>query len=98
VAANRGPVSFRRDDDGTLSVSRGGGGLVSGLFSVASQQDLLWVCAALSDADAQSMQALSTLLKTLKWPHTDRVRDEAKAEHATVYVARDGRGRVIGAR
>jgi trehalose 6-phosphate synthase len=44
-------VSFRRDDDGTLSVSRGGGGLVSGLSSVASQQDLLWVCAALSDAD-----------------------------------------------
>jgi|CZKG01.1.fsa_nt_gi hypothetical protein len=44
------------------------------------------------------MQALSTLLKTLKRPHADRVRREAKAEHATVYVARDGRGRVIGAR
>jgi hypothetical protein len=44
------------------------------------------------------MQALSTLLKTLKRPHADRVRGEAKAEHATVYVARDGRGRVIDAR
>ncbi|MGI9004776.1 MAG: alpha,alpha-trehalose-phosphate synthase (UDP-forming) [Streptosporangiaceae bacterium] len=51
VASNRGPVSFRRDDDGALSVSRGGGGLVSGLSSVAGHQDLLWVCAALSDAD-----------------------------------------------
>ncbi len=57
MAANRGPVSFRRDDDGTLSVSRGGGGLVSGLFSVASQQDLLWVCAALSDADRAAARA-----------------------------------------
>ena len=51
VASNRGPVSFHRDDDGALSVSRGGGGLVSGLSSVAGHQDLLWVCAALSDAD-----------------------------------------------
>jgi trehalose 6-phosphate synthase len=44
-------VSFSRDDHGRLSVSRGGGGVVSGLSSVASQEDLLWVCAALSDAD-----------------------------------------------
>jgi trehalose 6-phosphate synthase len=57
VAANRGPVSFRRDDDGQLSVSRGGGGLVSGLYSVASQQDLLWVCAAMSDADRAAARA-----------------------------------------
>ena len=57
MAANRGPVSFRRDDDGRLSVSRGGGGLVSGLSSVASHQDLLWVCAALSDADRAAARA-----------------------------------------
>ncbi|HEX9031756.1 MAG TPA: trehalose-6-phosphate synthase [Streptosporangiaceae bacterium] len=50
VASNRGPVSFSRDD-GELSVRRGGGGVVSGLSSVASRGDLLWVCAALSDAD-----------------------------------------------
>jgi trehalose 6-phosphate synthase len=57
VAANRGPVSFRRDDGGALSVSRGGGGLVSGLSSVASHQDLLWVCAAMSDADRAAARA-----------------------------------------
>jgi trehalose 6-phosphate synthase len=51
VASNRGPVSFHRGDDGSVSVSRGGGGVVSGLSSVADHQDLLWVCAALSDAD-----------------------------------------------
>jgi trehalose 6-phosphate synthase len=50
VASNRGPVAFSRDD-GHLTVRRGGGGVVSGLSSVASQEDLLWVCAALSDAD-----------------------------------------------
>jgi trehalose 6-phosphate synthase len=44
-------VSFTLDDDGQLSVRRGGGGMVSGLASVASQADVLWVCAALCDAD-----------------------------------------------
>jgi trehalose 6-phosphate synthase len=38
-------------DDGELVPHRGGGGLVSGLASVAGQADVLWVCAALSDAD-----------------------------------------------
>jgi trehalose 6-phosphate synthase len=51
VASNRGPVSFRREADGALTASRGGGGLVSGLSSVAGRADLLWICAALSDAD-----------------------------------------------
>ena len=51
VASNRGPVSFDRGDDGVLTVKRGGGGVVSGLSSVAASEDMLWVCAALSDAD-----------------------------------------------
>ena len=51
VASNRGPVSFSRDEDGQLTAKRGGGGVVSGLSSVASSEDMLWVCAALSEAD-----------------------------------------------
>jgi trehalose 6-phosphate synthase len=54
LASNRGPVSFTQEPDGTLSARRGGGGLVSALSSVADAGqagDLLWVCAALSDAD-----------------------------------------------
>ncbi|GAB3670235.1 trehalose-6-phosphate synthase [Actinocorallia lasiicapitis] len=51
VASNRGPVSFSQADDGTLAMRRGGGGLVSGLASVAADTELIWVCAALSDAD-----------------------------------------------
>jgi trehalose 6-phosphate synthase len=51
IASNRGPVSFTLDNDGRLSTRRGGGGLVSGLSSVAGHDDSLWVCAALSDAD-----------------------------------------------
>ncbi|KII00528.1 alpha,alpha-trehalose-phosphate synthase [Streptomonospora alba] len=51
VASNRGPVSFSFGEDGSLDYRRGGGGLVSGLSSVASSTDTMWVCAALSDAD-----------------------------------------------
>jgi trehalose 6-phosphate synthase len=58
VASNRGPVSFRLDDDGRLSARRGGGGLVSGLTSVADQADTLWVCAALGDADRTAVRGV----------------------------------------
>jgi len=51
IASNRGPVSFTRGDDGRLSAKRGGGGMVSGLSAIADDAEMLWVCAALSDAD-----------------------------------------------
>jgi trehalose 6-phosphate synthase len=51
IASNRGPVSFTMGDDGSVVARRGAGGLVSGLSSVAGQASVLWVCAALSDAD-----------------------------------------------
>ncbi|MFD6248028.1 alpha,alpha-trehalose-phosphate synthase (UDP-forming) [Streptomyces roseolus] len=55
VASNRGPVSYTLGDDGTLSSRRGGGGLVSGLSAVDSQ-DSLWVCAALGDGDREAVR------------------------------------------
>jgi trehalose 6-phosphate synthase len=58
VASNRGPVSFSLGDDGTLTARRGGGGLVSGLSSIAgTDTDVLWICAALSDADRAAARA-----------------------------------------
>jgi len=58
VASNRGPVSFSRDGAGRLTARRGGGGMVSGLSSVAGQAEVLWVCAALSEADRAAAQAV----------------------------------------
>ena len=51
IASNRGPISFTMADDGSVLARRGAGGLVSGLSSVLGQASVLWVCAALSDAD-----------------------------------------------
>ena len=57
VASNRGPVSFTRGGDGRLTGRRGGGGMVSGLSSVAGQAEVLWVCAALTDDDRAAARA-----------------------------------------
>ena len=53
VASNRGPLSFVESDDGSLLPSRGGGGLVSGLsgLGASDSQQVVWVCAALTDGD-----------------------------------------------
>jgi trehalose 6-phosphate synthase len=51
VASNRGPVSYTVAEDGGLHARRGGGGLVSGLSSVSSGGEQVWVCAALSEGD-----------------------------------------------
>ncbi|WP_030057067.1 MULTISPECIES: alpha,alpha-trehalose-phosphate synthase (UDP-forming) [Streptomyces] len=53
VASNRGPVSFSTADDGTLTLRRGGGGLVSGLSAI-DDPTAVWVCAALGDADRRA--------------------------------------------
>src|SRR5919108_714682 len=57
IASNRGPVSFTLGEDGTLTGRRGGGGVVSGLSSVAGAAEVLWVCAALTDADRAAARA-----------------------------------------
>jgi trehalose 6-phosphate synthase len=61
VASNRGPVSYQFGPDGALTGRRGGGGLVagvsSGLAAVAPEEEVDWICAALSDADRAAARA-----------------------------------------
>ncbi|MFB7272853.1 trehalose-6-phosphate synthase [Streptomyces sp. NPDC056244] len=56
VASNRGPVSYTLRDDGTLAPKRGGGGLVSGLSAIGSDDGAVWVCAALGDGDREAVR------------------------------------------
>ena len=55
VASNRGPISYQFGTDGSLTGQRGGGGMIagvtSGLAAVVPEADVIWICAALSDAD-----------------------------------------------
>jgi trehalose 6-phosphate synthase len=54
VASNRGPVSFRRDDDGLLVGDRGAGGLVTALAGILFESDATWVSAAMTDGDREA--------------------------------------------
>jgi len=57
IASNRGPIGFQRAADGTVTSSRGGGGLVSAMAGLATDGSTLWVCAALSDLDREMAAA-----------------------------------------
>jgi trehalose 6-phosphate synthase len=67
VASNRGPLSFHFADGphsassagggSRLVPARGGGGLVSALGGASSHGEVVWVCAALSDADRAAAAA-----------------------------------------
>ncbi len=54
IVSNRGPVSFRREDDGTLVARRGAGGLVSGIGPLVAGTEATWIAAAMSDADREA--------------------------------------------
>ena len=51
VASNRGPVTWRRGDDGELTASRGFGGLVTALGGALQTEPGTWVSVALSGDD-----------------------------------------------
>lgn len=57
IVSNRGPVSFRWDDQGELVARRGAGGLVSGLGPLVIGTDTTWLAAAMSEADREAASA-----------------------------------------
>jgi trehalose 6-phosphate synthase len=51
VVSNRGPVTYARGESGERVARRGGGGLVTALRSLVSEQDVTWIASAMSDED-----------------------------------------------
>jgi trehalose 6-phosphate synthase len=73
VVSNRGPISFRVADDGTLQARRGAGGLVSGLGPLVAGTDATWIAAAMSEGDRQAaargvIEAEGFRVRTLAFP------------------------------
>ncbi len=64
VASNRGPVSYRLHEDGSLAAGRGGGGLVSGLSAIGPDAGAVWVCAALTEGDRRAVAHAGRRLDT----------------------------------
>jgi trehalose 6-phosphate synthase len=51
IAANRGPVTFERDETGELVLQRGEGGLVTALLGLCRYTQATWIACARTDAD-----------------------------------------------
>ena len=54
LVSNRGPATFEREPDGSLSPRRGGGGLVTALTGLVHHRDAVWVASAIGDEDLQA--------------------------------------------
>jgi trehalose 6-phosphate synthase len=54
LVSNRGPVSFERTGAGELTSKRGAGGLVSGIGPLATDGNVTWLAAAMSDDDREA--------------------------------------------
>ncbi|MGC9358178.1 MAG: alpha,alpha-trehalose-phosphate synthase (UDP-forming) [Anaerolineae bacterium] len=51
IVANRGPVTFRRTDEGDLEFERGKGGLVTALIGLCNYTEATWIASARTEAD-----------------------------------------------
>jgi trehalose 6-phosphate synthase len=51
VASNRGPVEFRRDQDGNIKANRGAGGVVTAMTTALVATDAVWISTARTKED-----------------------------------------------
>jgi trehalose 6-phosphate synthase len=64
IVSNRGPFSFAIKDGETVA-TRGDGGLVTAITSVARQYDVLWISCALGKGDTQWLSRVGNETQTL---------------------------------
>ena len=57
IVSNRGPVSFRLDDQGRLQRTEAGGGLAGTLGPLLAGSGATWVAASMNEADRQATEA-----------------------------------------
>jgi len=53
LVSNRGPISYKRDENGELITVRGGGGLVTALLGVAASCEITWIASAMTPEDTE---------------------------------------------
>jgi trehalose 6-phosphate synthase len=51
IAANRGPVEFTRNEDGSFTHKRGSGGVVTAMSALGRYVDPIWVASAMTEGD-----------------------------------------------
>jgi trehalose 6-phosphate synthase len=74
IASNRGPVTFEREPDGSLTPRRGSGGLVTALLGALQAARGVWVAAAMSDVDRELVRTQDGRVDMHDFGSTYRVR------------------------
>ncbi len=74
VASNRGPVTFEREGDGSLTPRRGSGGLVTALLGALQAAEGVWVAAAMSDVDRELVRSEGGRIDMKRFGSSYRVR------------------------
>jgi trehalose 6-phosphate synthase len=54
IASNRGPLEFTVEEDGSLTSSRGGGGMVTALTAATRFVPAVWIATAMTDGDRRA--------------------------------------------
>jgi trehalose 6-phosphate synthase len=54
IASNRGPIQYDIQPDGSLTSSRGAGGMVTALLATAQIVPIAWIAAAMTDGDRRA--------------------------------------------
>ena len=81
IASNRGPYQFSQDEDGTFSVKRGSGGLVTALGALAQRHEVLWVASAMTDDDRAWAEAHDGTLEEVDSIYVKLVRHDPDEYH-----------------
>jgi len=56
LVSNRGPATFERGENGELTATRGGGGLVTALTGLVNHREALWVASAMTAEDVEAVR------------------------------------------
>lgn len=76
IAANRGPVAFTQEQDGTFRSRKGSGGVVTAVSAIAKDRQPIWVAAAMTDGDRSRARQAEEDADTLIAPDTGQGRPE----------------------
>jgi len=69
IASNRGPIEFRLEPDGSVTPSRGSGGMVTALMAAARFAPATWVASAMTEGDRKAAENANGRL--LRVPDTE---------------------------
>lgn len=81
IASNRGPFVFEAEEDGSFTVKRGTGGLITALTPLAERYEVLWVASVNSPDDRRWAEEHSDQITNVEGIYLTLVQPDERAYH-----------------